>query len=75
MKNKLLQHLPTGRIFAWDETLAERADMIDYVPQPAAIKSEEQTQPIAPDDEIKAMARAVLTKKLGRTSNEAKVKG
>lgn len=68
MKKKLLQHRPTGRIFAWNEDLAKRADMIDYVPQPTAPIEAAPAVATSPDaeDEIKAMARAVLTKKPGK---------
>lgn len=60
---KLLKHKPTGRVFAWTKDLAKRNDMVDYE-VPAKVKASEPVAEAAePNDEIKAMARAVLTKK------------
>jgi len=61
---KLLKQKSTGSVYPWTEALANRNDMVDYEP-PAKVKT--SVQPIAetvePQDDIKAMAKAVLTKK------------
>lgn len=67
---KLLKHKPTGRVFPWTETLAGRNDMVDYEP-PAKVKAP-AVEVVAPQDDIKAMAKAVLTKK-GKANGEASV--
>jgi hypothetical protein len=71
---KLLKHKPTGRVFPWTDNLAKRNDMVDYEP-PAKVKAPAQpvAETVAAQDDIKAMAKAVLTKK-GK-ADEAKVEG
>lgn len=72
---KLIKHKPTGRVFAWTKELAKRNDMVDYevpakkVAEPVAPEVVEQ--PVEAQDDIKAMAKAVLTKR-GK-ADEAKV--
>lgn len=70
---KLLKQKTTGAVYPWTETLAARNDMVDYE-APAKVKA--PVQPVAekvePQDEIKAMAKAVLTKK-GKVNGEASV--
>jgi hypothetical protein len=70
---KLLKQKTTGAVYPWTETLAGRNDMVDYE-VPAKVKA--PVQPVAetvePQDDIKAMAKAVLTKK-GKANGEASV--
>ena len=70
---KLLKHKPTGRVFPWTENLASRNDMVDYDPPPkvkAPVAPVAET--VAPQEDIKAIAKAVLTKK-GKANAEASV--
>jgi hypothetical protein len=70
---KLLKHKPTGRVFPWTDNLSKRNDMVDYEP-PAKVKTPAQpaVETVEPQDDIKAMAKAVLTKK-GKANGEASV--
>lgn len=73
MTKQLLQKT-TGALYAWTEDLAKRNDMVDYVPQAAAPAEPQPEPPVevasaeepSTEDEIKAMARAVLTKKAAK---------
>lgn len=74
---KFLKQKTTGAVYAWTKDLAKRNDMVDYDPppktKPAEVpKAAEPVEAVAADDEIKAMAKAVLTKK-GKTNGEAGV--
>jgi hypothetical protein len=72
---KFLKQKTTGAVYAWTKDLAKRNDMVDYEPAPKATKPVEApkaAEPVAepvvateaePVDEIKEMAKAVLTKK------------
>lgn len=72
---KFLKQKTTGAVYAWTKDLAKRNDMVDYEPAPKATKPVEAPKPAEPVaepvvateaepvDEIKEMAKAVLTKK------------
>jgi hypothetical protein len=68
---KLLKHKPTGRVFPWTQTLAKRNDMVDYEPPP---KVKAPAAPVAetadPQDDIKTIAKAVLTKKVKKSDGD-----
>lgn len=70
MTKKLLKQKTSGSIYAWTKELAKRNDMIEYEPEPEAPAKAEETGSKTPDDDIKAMARAVLTKKAGRKADD-----
>lgn len=71
---KLLKQKTTGAVYPWTETLAARNDMVDYeVPAKVKAPVEPVAETVEPQDDIKAMAKAVLTKK-GK-ADEAKVEG
>ena len=73
---KLIKHKPTGRVFAWTKELAKRNDMVDYeVPAKKAaepVAPEVVEQPVEAQDDIKVLARGLLTKK-GKANGEASV--
>jgi hypothetical protein len=69
---KLLKHKPTGRVFPWTETLASRNDMVDYEVPAKAKAIAPVAEAAEPQDDIKTMAKAVLTKK-GKANGEASV--
>jgi hypothetical protein len=72
---KLLLQNTTGAVYPWSESLAKRKDMVDYEPTAKAGKTAEKVETnVVQDDDIKTMAREVLTKG-GKKSNEAKVEG
>lgn len=70
---KLLKQKTTGSIYPWTETLAQRNDMVDYEP-PQKVKAPVApvAETVAPQEDIKAIAKAVLTKK-GKANAEASV--
>ena len=70
MTKKLLKQKTSGSIYAWTKELAKRNDMVEYVPEPEAPAKPAESVDATPDDEIKAMARAVLTKKPGRKADD-----
>jgi hypothetical protein len=68
---KLLKHKPTGRVFPWTENLAGRNDMVDFEPPPkekAPVAAVAET--VDPQDDIKAIAKAVLTKKVKKSDGD-----
>lgn len=73
---RLLKQKTSGEIYVWTEQLAKRKDMEEYVRD---IVVEEVVVPPEPvqeekaDEDIKQMARAVLTKKPGRKSSGNKI--
>lgn len=75
---KFLKQKTTGAVYAWTKDMAKRNDMVEFEPAPKATKSVEAPKAVEPvetvaaEDEIKAMAKAVLTKK-GKTNGEAGV--
>lgn len=76
-KHKRLRHIPTGRVFAWNEVMAKRADMETFDSSPVQKKKqpkpepkeESWIEPVAESHEPEAepdaaiMAAAVLGKK------------
>lgn len=48
-KNKRLRHIPTGRIFTWNENLAKRKDMERFDQVPAERKKISEPVPQEPD--------------------------
>jgi hypothetical protein len=63
---KMLRQKTSGELYVWTEILAQREDMEEYISTPAKVEAPAPVEVIAeeqPQDEIKAMAQAVLMKR------------
>jgi hypothetical protein len=63
---KMLRQKTSGELYVWTEILAQREDMEEYIRTPAKVEAPAPVEVIAeeqPQDEIKAMAQAVLMKR------------
>jgi hypothetical protein len=63
---KLLKQKTTGELYVWTEILAQREDMEEYIRTPVKAEEPVKTEEVIeepPQDEIKALAQAVLMKR------------
>lgn len=66
MTQKLLLQKSSGCVYPWSADLAAMPDMVDYDPKPKAAPVVEAPAPVEVEpvqEDIKAVAKAVLTKR------------
>lgn len=60
---KLLIQKETNCVYFWTEELAARDDMEEYKPAAKKVAAPEPVEEVKAEEDIKQMAKAVLTKK------------